>query len=100
MGCNLGVFTQGLEGRQPRDREVRALGQISGDLRELADPAQYGFWRLLYPGPLSSLGDYNRDGAPPHTSMPVSVESSRPYYDPCAASRTAISAGRLACCSS
>lgn len=47
MGCNPGVFTQGLEGRQPRDREVRAFGEFSGDLRELADPAQYGLWGLL-----------------------------------------------------
>jgi hypothetical protein len=47
MGCNLGIFTQGLEGRQPGYREVRPFGQISGDLRELADSAQYGFWRHL-----------------------------------------------------
>ena len=43
MGCNLGIFAQGLEGGQPGDREVRAFGQIAGYLRELADPAQYGF---------------------------------------------------------
>src|SRR5215217_4866975 len=100
MGCNLGVFTQRLEGRQPRNREACAFGELSRDPRELADPAQYGFWRLLYPRPLSSLGDHNRDGAPPQTSMPVSVESSRPDYDPCAASLIAISEGRLALCNS
>jgi hypothetical protein len=48
VGPNLGVFAQGLEYRPPRDSEVRAFGQISGHLRKLADPAQYGFWRLLY----------------------------------------------------
>src|SRR5829696_5866921 len=51
MGCNLGNFAQGLECRQPRYREVRAFGQLFRDLRELADPAQYGFWRLLSHSP-------------------------------------------------
>ena len=42
MGCNLGIFTQGLEGRQPGYRVVRAFGQLFRDPRKLADPAQYG----------------------------------------------------------
>ena len=43
MGCNLGIFAQGLECRQPGYREVRPFGQSCGYLRELADPAQYAF---------------------------------------------------------
>ena len=39
MGCNLGIFAQGLECRQPSYREVRTFGQLFRDLRELADPA-------------------------------------------------------------
>jgi hypothetical protein len=46
MGCNFGIFAHGLERRQPGYREVRAFGQLFRDLRELADPAQYGSRRL------------------------------------------------------